>query len=83
MSNSVPYWAQSITNCIRQCIKNRIDTSILPIPFDDKDTYMKCDEFIKQYTKMKQHMAMIQRMGGMEEVMKRMQANGGFPGSKK
>lgn len=51
MSNSVSYWAQSIINCIRQCIKNRIDTSILPIPFDDKDTYMKCDEFIKQYTK--------------------------------
>jgi hypothetical protein len=24
-------------------------------------------------------MAMIQRMGGMEAVMQRMQANGGFP----
>ena len=35
----------------------------------------------KQYTKMKQQMAMIQRMGGMEAVMQRMQ-QGGFPGAK-
>jgi signal recognition particle subunit SRP54 len=37
---------------------------------------------IKQYTKMKQQMAMIQRMGGMEAVMQRMQAAGTVPGAK-
>ncbi len=32
---------------------------------------------------MKQQMAMIQRMGGMEAVMKRMQQAGGVPGGNK
>ena len=31
---------------------------------------------------MKRHMAMIQRMGGMEAVMQRMQQSGGVPGTK-
>ena len=35
------------------------------------------EHIIKQYTKMKQQMAMIQRMGGMEAVMQRMQNAGG------
>ena len=38
------------------------------------------EHIIKQYLKMKQQMAMIQRMGGMEAVMQRMQQQGGFPG---
>ena len=38
------------------------------------------EHIIKQYLKMKQQMAMIQRMGGMEAVMQRMQQNGGMPG---
>lgn len=37
------------------------------------------EHIIKQYTKMKQQMAMIQRMGGMEAVMERMQQQGGIP----
>ena len=46
-------------------------------------TVRDVEHIIKQYTKMKQQMAMIQRMGGMEEVMKRMQASGAFPGGNK
>ena len=46
-------------------------------------TVRDVEHIIKQYTKMKQQMAMIQRMGGMEAVMQRMQASGGgFPGAK-
>ncbi len=45
-------------------------------------TVRDVEHIIKQYLKMKQQMAMIQRMGGMEAVMQRMQANGGFPGAK-
>ena len=44
-------------------------------------TVREVEHMIKQYTKMKQQMAMIQRMGGMEAVMQRMQ-QGGFPGAK-
>ena len=45
------------------------------------------EHMIKQYTKMKQQMAMIQRMGGMEAVMQRMQQAQGagmppMPGAK-
>ena len=46
-------------------------------------TVRDVEHIIKQYTKMKQQMAMIQRMGGMEAVMQKMQAaqaNGGMPG---
>ena len=39
-------------------------------------TVREIEHMIKQYTKMKQQMAMIQRMGGMEAVMARMQAQG-------
>ena len=45
-------------------------------------TVREVEHMIKQYTKMKQQMAMIQRMGGMEAVMARMQAQGGVPGVK-
>ncbi len=46
-------------------------------------TVRDVEHIIKQYTKMKQQMAMIQRMGGMEAVMQRMQASGGgVPGAK-
>ena len=45
-------------------------------------TVRDVEHIIKQYTKMKQQMAMIQRMGGMEAVMQRMQANGTMPGAK-
>ncbi|MBR6838840.1 MAG: hypothetical protein IKM94_04725, partial [Alphaproteobacteria bacterium] len=38
------------------------------------------EHIIKQYLNMKRQMAMIQRMGGMEAVMQRMQQNGGMPG---
>ena len=44
-------------------------------------TVREVEHIIKQYLKMKQQMAMIQRMGGMEAVMQRMQ-QGGFPGAK-
>ena len=44
-------------------------------------TVRDVEHMIKQYTKMKQQMAMIQRMGGMEAVMQKMQ-QGGFPGAK-
>lgn len=37
-------------------------------------TVREVEHIIKQYTKMKQQMAMIQRMGGMEAVMQKMQA---------
>ena len=40
-------------------------------------TVREVEHIIKQYLKMKQQMAMIQKMGGMEAVMKRMQ--GGAP----
>lgn len=40
------------------------------------------EHIIKQYLKMKQQMAMIQRMGGMEAVMQRMQQAGSIPGAK-
>ena len=40
------------------------------------------ENIIKQYLNMKRQMAMIQRMGGMEAVMQRMQQSGGFPGEK-
>lgn len=43
-----------------------------------KCTVRDVEHMIKQYTKMKQQMAMIQRMGGMEAVMARMQ-QGGMP----
>ena len=43
-------------------------------------TVRDVEHIIKQYTKMKQQMAMIQRMGGMEAVMQRMQAAGTAPG---
>ena len=46
-------------------------------------TVRDVEHIIKQYLKMKQQMAMIQRMGGMEAVMQRMQqAGGGVPGAK-
>ena len=45
-------------------------------------TVRDVEHIIKQYTKMKQQMAMIQRMGGMEAVMQKMQQNGAFPGAK-
>ncbi|MBO7656423.1 MAG: hypothetical protein J6S80_01705 [Alphaproteobacteria bacterium] len=45
-------------------------------------TVRDVEHIIKQYLKMKQQMAMIQRMGGMEAVMQRMQSQGGFPGDK-
>lgn len=45
-------------------------------------TVRDVEHIIKQYTKMRQQMAMIQRMGGMEAVMQRMQANGTMPGAK-
>lgn len=45
-------------------------------------TVRDVEHMIKQYAKMKQQMAMIQRMGGMEVVMQKMQQQGGFPGAK-
>ena len=45
-------------------------------------TVREVEHIIKQYLKMKQQMAMIQRMGGMEAVMQRMQ-QGGTPGGVK
>ena len=45
-------------------------------------TVRDVEHIIKQYTKMKQQMAMIQRMGGMEAVMQKMQQQGGMPGVK-
>ena len=41
------------------------------------------EHIIKQYLNMKRQMAMIQRMGGMEAVMQRMQQAGGVPGGNK
>ena len=46
-------------------------------------TVREVEHIIKQYTKMKQQMAMIQRMGGMDAVMQRMQAAGTVPGGNK
>ena len=43
-------------------------------------TVREVEHIIKQYLKMKQQMAMIQRMGGMEAVMQRMQQGGGTGG---
>ena len=45
-------------------------------------TVREVEHIIKQYLNMKRQMAMIQRMGGMEAVMQRMQQQGGFPGAK-
>ena len=46
-------------------------------------TVRDVEHIIKQYLKMKQQMAMIQRMGGMEAVMQKMQESGsGVPGAK-
>lgn len=45
-------------------------------------TVREVEHIIKQYLNMKRQMAMIQRMGGMEAVMQRMQNQGGFPGAK-
>lgn len=45
-------------------------------------TVRDVEHIIKQYTKMKQQMAMIQRMGGMEAVMEKMK-QGGMPGQPK
>ncbi len=45
-------------------------------------TVREVEHIIKQYLKMKQQMAMIQRMGGMEAVMQRMQQSG-TPGGNK
>ncbi len=45
-------------------------------------TVRDVEHLIKQYTKMKQQMAMIQRMGGMEAVMAKMQQQGNVPGMK-
>ena len=42
-----------------------------------KCTVRDVEHMIKQYTKMKQQMAMIQRMGGMEAVMAKMQQQPG------
>ena len=44
-------------------------------------TVRDVEHIIKQYLNMKRQMAMIQRMGGMEAVMQRMQ-QGGVPGAK-
>ena len=45
-------------------------------------TVRDVEHIIKQYLNMKRQMAMIQRMGGMEAVMQRMQQSGGVPGTK-
>lgn len=45
-------------------------------------TVRDVEHMIKQYTKMKQQMAMVQRMGGMEAVMEKMQQQGGNFGPK-
>ncbi len=45
-------------------------------------TVRDVEHIIKQYLNMKRQMAMIQRMGGMEAVMQRMQQTGGVPGTK-
>lgn len=45
-------------------------------------TVRDVEHIIKQYTKMKQQFAVIQKMGGVEEMMKRMQNSGGVPGAK-
>ncbi len=45
-------------------------------------TVRDVEHIIKQYTKMKQQMSMIQRMGGMEAVMERMKQGSGEPGAK-
>ena len=46
-------------------------------------TVREVEHIIKQYLNMKRQMAMIQRMGGMEAVMQRMQQAGGVPGGNK
>lgn len=43
-------------------------------------TVRDVEHIIKQYLNMKRQMAMIQRMGGMEAVMQRMQQSGAMPG---
>ncbi len=42
-------------------------------------TVRDVEHIIKQYTKMRQQMAMVQRMGGMEAVMEKLQKQGGMP----
>ncbi len=44
-----------------------------------KCTVRDVEHIIKQYTKMRQQMAMVQRMGGMEAIMERMQKQGNMP----
>lgn len=44
-------------------------------------TVRDVEHIIKQYLNMKRQMAMIQRMGGMEAVMQKMQQQGGFQGN--
>ena len=46
-------------------------------------TVREVEHMIKQYLNMKRQMAMIQRMGGMEAVMQRMQQAGTIPGGNK
>jgi len=45
-------------------------------------TVRDVEHIIKQYTKMKQQMAMIQRMGGMEAVLQKMQQKRPMPQNK-
>ena len=45
-------------------------------------TVRDVEHIIKQYTKMRQQMAMVQRMGGMDAIMAKMQQQPG-PGAKK
>ena len=47
-------------------------------------TVRDVEHIIKQYTKMRQQMALVQRMGGMEAVMEKLQKQAGpMPTSKK
>ena len=45
-------------------------------------TVRDVEHLIKQYAKMKQQFSAIQRMGGVEAMMQRMQSQGGVPGAK-
>ncbi len=42
-------------------------------------TVRDVEHIIKQYTNMRRQMAMVQRMGGMEAVMEKLQKQGGMP----
>ncbi len=42
-------------------------------------TVRDVEHIIKQYTKMRQQMAIVQRMGGMEAVMEKLQKQGNMP----